>query len=114
MIIGVFVIPALLGQTATFVKQLPALMQGAESQLRQVQQRFPFLPPLDQGLYSLLGTLGGALLGAANALVGSVAHLVGATIFVSLTTVYLLVDGPRIREYLLSLLPPAIVSGLAR
>jgi predicted PurR-regulated permease PerM len=104
-IFGVFVIPALLGQTATFVKQLPHLSQGTESQLQQVEQRFPSLPPLAQELRSMLGALGSALLGAASALVGSAANLVGATIFVSLITVYLLVDGLHIREYVLSLLP---------
>ena len=104
-IIGVFIIPALLSQTAMFVKQLPALAQEAESQLQQVQQRIPFLPPLDQSLHSSLNALGAALVGAASALVGSAANLVVSTIFVLLITVYLLVDGLHIREYLLSLLP---------
>lgn len=105
VLIGVFIIPTLLSQTTTFAKQLPALAQGAECQLQQVQQQFPSLPPLDQAVHSLLGALADTLLGAVRAFVGSAAQLVIATILVSLITVYLLVDGLHIREYLLSLLP---------
>ena len=57
VILGVFVIPALIGQTATFVKQLPALAQGAESQLQQVQQRVPSLPLLLAGAAAVLVAL---------------------------------------------------------
>jgi predicted PurR-regulated permease PerM len=85
--------------------QYEILLLGA---LHDLQERFPFLPPLDAQLTARLRDLSsefGALVSQvfllARFALGVFSGLL-SVVFVLLITLYLLVDGARIREYMLS------------
>ncbi len=113
IVFGVAVIPPILDEIERVAREAPAYADALQGFLRQLRESYPFLPPLDEHLTDQLRGLGSQLsLLASQAL--SVTRLLirvfaGALngIMVLLLTLYLVVDGVRIREYLLSFLEPA-------
>ncbi len=110
---GVLVVPPVLDEINDVILHAPEYGDWASQWLADLQQRFPSLPPLDQQLAAQVRGLGsqiGAL--AAQALVVarfalSVFSTVASSFLLLLITLYLIVDGPRIREYFLSFLDPS-------
>lgn len=108
VVLGVAVIPPVVDQADQLVRDAPRYSDLALGQLRRVQEQFPFLPPIDEqlavqvrGLGSQLGALGSQALVVARFAVGIFSGLLN-TLLVLLLTLYLVVDGGRIREYFLS------------
>ncbi len=109
----VLVVPPLVQQTAELVRDAPQYGARIQQTLLDLRKRFPFLPPLDQQLAQQVTGLGeqiGAVLTQAFVVLefalGVFSGLVSA-VLVLLITLYLIVDGARIREYFLSFVAPA-------
>lgn len=108
----VAVIPPVVDQVAEVVDNLPVYSQRVTDGLRDLRQRFPFLPPLDEQVVAQARALGGqlgALASQALVVARFAANVFGAllsTFLLLLITLYLIVDGPRIREYFISFLAP--------
>ncbi len=112
VLFGVLVVPPVLEEINQALVQAPGYGERATQWLVELQERFPFLPRLDQQLVEQVRGLGsqvGAL--ASQALVVarfalSIFTGILSTFVLLLITLYLIVDGPRIREYFLSFAAP--------
>src|SRR5690348_844604 len=106
------IIPPVIDQILGIVANAPAYEQALVNSLRDIQRTFPFLPPLDQKIGELVSNLGNQLDNIASQalrLVGLAASVFGGILNIFLTlliTFYFVVDGTRIRDYLLSFLTP--------
>jgi predicted PurR-regulated permease PerM len=98
-------LPALLKNTEQFIAQAPSLARELQQHLQGLLQRFPFLSTAGQELAAELRNLAGALAAASINMIGFASSAVLSAFLTLLMTFYLLADGTRIREYLLSFLP---------
>jgi predicted PurR-regulated permease PerM len=112
VLFGVAVIPPVIREIQDVVHDAPAYGERLVGFLHDLRDQYPFLPPLDEQLIAQLRGLGSQI-GAIAAQALSVARLalsffsgVLTAILVLLITLYLVVDGQRVREYLLSFLQP--------
>jgi len=106
------VVPPLVEQVGELLGDWPRYNALALEVLHDLQRRFPFLPPLDtqlaqqlQSLGSQLGAIASQVLVVAQFALNVFSGVVSA-VLVLLITLYLIVDGPRIREYPLSFFAP--------
>ncbi len=106
------IVPPTIRELEELVADAPRLAAWAVDSLSGLQTALPFLPPLDQQLVgqfpSLIGQVGALsvqALAVARIAVGFLGGLLDA-FFVLLVTLYLVVDGERVRDYLLRFLPP--------
>ena len=110
---GLVVIPPILRELDEAIHSAPGYGDLLTERLRELQGQFPFLPPLDEQLAAQLRGLGsqiGAMASQALAVARFALRLFGgllSAVLVLLITLYLIVDGVRIREYFLSFLAPA-------
>jgi predicted PurR-regulated permease PerM len=111
--LGVAVIPPVLRETDRVIAEAPHYGEVATEMLRNLRLQFPFLPPLDEhllqwvrGLGSQIGTLMSQALVVARFALGFFSGVL-SSILVLLITLYLIVDGMRIREYFLGFLDPS-------
>lgn len=90
----------------------PEYPDQVTQRLAELRRQFLFLPPVDQQVGSPLTDLGGQLGGAAGQVLPAVTGLLGTAAgllslgMVVLFTTHFVVDGARMREYLLSFVPP--------
>jgi predicted PurR-regulated permease PerM len=110
VLFGIVVIPPVIDEIERVVYEAPTYGERLLQFLRDVRGQYPFLPPLDEQLLAQLRGLSGQIsaiasqaLSVARIAIGVFSGLLNA-ILVLLLTLYLVVDGPRIREYLLSFL----------
>jgi predicted PurR-regulated permease PerM len=113
VLFGVVVIPPVINEIERVVYEAPTYGERLLQFLRDVRADYPFLPPLDEQLLAQLRGLSGQIsaiasqaLSVARIAIGVFSGVLNA-ILVLLLTLYLVVDGARIREYLLSFLDPA-------
>jgi predicted PurR-regulated permease PerM len=113
IVLGVAVIPPIVRETEEFVRGAPTYGDLVTERLRDLRREFPFLPPLDEqlteqirGLGSQIGAIASQALVVGRFALGIFSGLL-SVLLVLLITLYLIVDGARIREYLLSFLAPA-------
>lgn len=106
------VVPLLARETENFIANAPTYGERATAQLRSLQAQFPFLPPLDTQVQQQISNLGSQIgvITSQAVVVGRVALNIFSgvlnTILVLLLTLYLVVDGPHIRDYFLSFARP--------
>ncbi|HEV8190195.1 MAG TPA: AI-2E family transporter, partial [Ktedonobacterales bacterium] len=107
------IVPPVVQQAEGFVTNAPALANDLSGRLQQLQQQFPFLPPLDQqfqqqlqGLGDQIGAIAAQALTVARFVVGVFSGFLTA-ILTLLITFYLVTDGLRIREYFVGFVRPA-------
>ena len=111
-LLGLAVVPPVVEQGQLLMAEAPHYPDRAVELLRDLRERFPFLPPLDEQLGEQIRQLGGqvgALLGQALGvarLVLSVFSGLLSAVLILLLTLYLVIDGPRIEAYFLSFFPP--------
>lgn len=113
VVLFAIVVPPLLGQIEDLVAHAPTYGDQLVDLLQDLQTRFPFLPPLDTQITAQLRQLGsqiGAIASQALVLARFAIGIFGGLLTVTvvlLMTLYLIVDGERIRNYFLSFLPAA-------
>ncbi len=111
IVLGVAVVPSLLDQVEEIVLAAPTYADRFMDWLHGLRETYAFLPPLDEQLLAQLRGLTGQLgaIAAQALIVGRVAldflNGVLSIGIVLLITLYLIVDGPRVRNYLLSFVP---------
>jgi predicted PurR-regulated permease PerM len=112
VLFGVAVIPPIVNEIERVVYEAPVYGDRLIRFLRDLRAENPFLPALDEqlinqlrGLSSQIGAIASQALSVARVALGIFSGLLNA-VLVLLLTLYLVVDGPRIREYLLSFLDP--------
>ena len=109
--LGFLLVPPVVIQVQSLVIQAPSFGAQFVRSLNDLQRQFPFLPPLGPALQNQVKQLGnqaGAIFAQALNLVGVALGVFGGLLTVLLTlliTFYLVVDGERVRAYLLSFLP---------
>lgn len=109
--LGFLLVPPVLGEVQSLITQAPSFGARFVHSLDDLQKQFPFLPPLGPTLQSQLQQLGnsaGAIFVQALNIIGVALGVFGGLLTAILTllvTFYLVVDGQRIRDYLLSFLP---------
>ncbi|HEX6797034.1 MAG TPA: AI-2E family transporter [Ktedonobacterales bacterium] len=109
--LGFLLVPPVVAEVQSLVRQAPDFGARFVRSLDALQQQFPFLPPLGPALASQLQQLGnsaGAIFVQALNIIGVALGVFGGLLTAILTllvTFYLVVDGQRIRDYLLSFLP---------
>ena len=109
--LGFLIVPPVVAEVQSLVKQAPDFGARFVRSLDALQKQFPFLPPLGPALASQLQQLGnsaGAIFVQALNIIGVALGVFGGLLTAILTllvTFYLVVDGQRIRDYLLSFLP---------
>lgn len=109
--LGFLLVPPVASQVQSLVRQAPDFGARFVKSLDDLQRQFPFLPPLGPALQSQVKQLGnqaGAIFAQALNLVGVALGVFGGLLTLLLTlliTFYLIVDGERVRAYLLSFLP---------
>ena len=109
--LGVLLVPPVVSQVQSLVVQAPNFGAQFVRSLDDLQRQFPFLPPLGPALQSQVQQLGnqaGAIFAQALNLIGVALGVFGGLLTLLLTlliTFYLVVDGERVRAYLLSFLP---------
>lgn len=108
--LGFALIPPVVHEIEEAIRSAPELGDRSAEALRSLQIEFPFLPPLDEQVIGFTRTLG-AQIGILASQVLVVARFalgffsgVLSALLVLLLTLYLIVDGHRIREYALSFL----------
>ena len=113
VLFGIVVIPPVIDEIERVAYEAPTYGERLMQFLRDLRVQYPFLPALDEqllaqlrGLGSQIGAIASQALSVARIAIGVFSGLLNA-ILVLLLTLYLVVDGPRIREYLLSFLDPA-------
>lgn len=112
VVLALLIIPPVIDQIQGIVTNAPAYERALLNSLHVIQRTFPFLPPLDQKISELVSNLGNQLdtiASQALRLFGLAASVFGGILNVFLTlliTFYFVVDGIRIRDYLLSFLTP--------
>ncbi|MFI5275039.1 MAG: AI-2E family transporter, partial [Ktedonobacterales bacterium] len=108
---GFLLVPPVALEVQSLVTQAPTFGAHFVQSLDDLQKQFTFLPPLGPALQQQVQQLGnqaGTILAQALNLVGVALGVFGGLFTLILTmliTFYLVVDGARIREYLLSFLP---------
>jgi predicted PurR-regulated permease PerM len=122
-LLGFAVVPPVVDQTEAFIAEAPTFEDRGVEALKELQARFPFLPPLDQQLAAQVRQLGGQLgalvgqaFGVARVVLGVFSGLLTAVVIL-LLTLYLVIDGQRIQTYFLSFFPSerhARVGGVMR
>ncbi|HLZ21524.1 MAG TPA: AI-2E family transporter [Ktedonobacterales bacterium] len=109
--LGFLLVPPVVGEVQSLVAQAPHFGARFVQSLNDLQRQFPFLPPLGPALQNQVKQLGnqaGAIFAQALNLIGVALGVFGGLLTVLLTmliTFYLVVDGERVRAYLLSFLP---------
>ena len=109
--LGFLLVPPVVDEVRSLIRQAPGFGERFVRSLDDLQRQFPFLPPLGPALQSQLQQLGnsaGAIFVQALSIVGVALGVFGGLLTAILTllvTFYLVVDGQRIRDYLLSFLP---------
>lgn len=113
VVLGALGVPPIVQGLQQAASRAPEYPDQVTQRLAELRRQFPFLPPLDQQLGGPLTDLGGQLGGAAGqalpavgSLLGTAAGLLSLGLIVLFTT-HFVMDGARMREYLLSFLPPA-------
>ncbi|HET7769670.1 MAG TPA: AI-2E family transporter [Chloroflexota bacterium] len=104
-------LPPTIAEAEALLRRAPAVGDGMVAGARALQERFPLLPPIEtqfaglaQALGSQLGAFAAQALGVARVALGVVDGLLSLLVLL-LVTLYLVVDGDRVREYLLSFWP---------
>lgn len=109
--LGFLLVPPVVIQVQSLVIQAPTFGAQFVRSLNDLQRQFTFLPPLGPALQDQVKQLGnqaGAIFAQALNLIGVALGVFGGLLTVLLTlliTFYLVVDGERVRAYLLSFLP---------
>ena len=109
---GALVVPPVVDQTQDVIRSIPRYEQQMFVTIRDLQERFPFLSPLDQQLATGMQGFGGQfgmVLGQATQVLSVAASIGGGVltaVLVLLIAFYFLIDGDHILGYLLSFLPP--------
>ncbi len=109
--LGFLLVPPVVDEVRSLIRQAPGFGERFVRSQDDLQRQFPFLPPLGPALQSQLQQLGnsaGAIFVQALSIVGVALGVFGGLLTAILTllvTFYLVVDGQRIRDYLLSFLP---------
>ena len=109
--LGFLLVPPVVDEVRSLIRQAPGFGERFVRSLDDLQRQFPFLPPLGPALQSQLQQLGnsaGAIFVQALSIIGVALGVFGGLLTAILTllvTFYLVVDGQRIRDYLLSFLP---------
>jgi predicted PurR-regulated permease PerM len=113
VVFGVVIIPPIYHEIELAIVNAPTYGDQISDRLREMQAQFPLLPPLDEqllqqlrGLGSQVGQLASQALVVARFALGVFSGVLN-TILVLLITLYLVVDGHRVREYFLSYFPPS-------
>ncbi|MFP5504332.1 MAG: AI-2E family transporter, partial [Candidatus Sericytochromatia bacterium] len=108
LLIGLIVVPTLIDQVQTLIKNLPeytAKVRQTYTWVLELEQRFPWLPAPGDVAAQVSAFAAGWLsssLGWAGRILGGI-----MTVFVVLiTTFFILLDGPDLKRGLLSLIPP--------
>jgi predicted PurR-regulated permease PerM len=118
--LGFLLVPPVIAEVQSLISQAPDFGARFVRSLQDLQQQFPFLPPLGPALQNQLQQVGnsaGAIFVQALNIVGVALGVFGGLLTAILTlliTFYLVVDGKRIRNYLLSFLPKSQVPRFAR
>jgi predicted PurR-regulated permease PerM len=110
------IVPPVVQQAESLVVEVPRFDDRALELLAGLQERFPFLPPLDAELAAQIRSLGGQIgavmsqllsqaVNVARVVLNVFSGLVTA-VLILLLTLYLVIDGPRIQAYVLSFSPP--------
>src|SRR5262245_53383058 len=118
--LGFLLVPPVVAEVQALIAQAPDFGARFVHSLESLQHQFPFLPPLGPALQDQVKHLGdqaGTIFAQALNLVGVALGVFGGlftTLLTLLITFYLVVDGMRIREYLLSFLPAGRVAQARR
>ena len=108
---GALVVPPVIDQTQDIIRSIPHYEKQGFATLRDLQERFPFLSPLDQQITTWTQGFGGQfgmVLGQATQVLSVAASIGGGVltaVLILLIAFYFLVDGDNIIRYLLSFLP---------
>ncbi len=112
VLFGVAIVPPIVAAISDVVINANAYGEVAIQTLHDLQARFPFLPALDEqiieqvrGLGGQIGALAGQALVVAQFALSIFSGLL-STVLVLLITLYLIVDGKRVRDYFLSFFAP--------
>jgi predicted PurR-regulated permease PerM len=113
LVLSVLAVPPVVQGIQQAAANAPQYPDQLAQRLGDLRRQFPFLPPLDQQAGGPLKDLGGQLGGTAGqalpavgGVLGTAAGLLSAGLVLLFTT-HFVVDGARMRDYLLSFLPPA-------
>ncbi len=108
VLFGALVIPPVVDQLNELVAHAPVYADRLTQWLAQLREQFPFLPPIDQQFVEELRAFGGQLgavasqaLVVARFALGIASGLLSSFLLL-LITLYLVVDGPHVRDYVLS------------
>ncbi|WIG59311.1 MAG: hypothetical protein OJF49_002058 [Ktedonobacterales bacterium] len=118
--LGFLLVPPVITEVQSLITQAPEFGAHFVASLDSLQKQFTFLPPLGPALQDQVKNLGnqaGAILAQALNLIGIALGVFGGlltTILTLLITFYLVVDGNRIRDYLLSFLPASQIERARR
>lgn len=109
--LGIVVVPPIVQEIDEVLRNAPHYGDLATQFLQDLQAQFPFLPPLDEqileqvrGLGAQLGAIATQALAVARFALTLFSGLL-STLLVLLIALYLIVDGQRIRDYLISFVP---------
>jgi putative heme transporter len=113
LLIGALAVSPVIQGLQQAVKRAPEYPDQILQRLSELRRQFPFLPPVDQqaggplkDLGNQVGGVAGQALPAAGGVLGTAAGLLSLGLVLLFTT-HFVVDGGRMREYLVSFLPPA-------
>lgn len=118
--LGFLLVPPVITEVQSLITQAPEFGAHFVSSLDSLQKQFTFLPPLGPTLQDQVKNLGnqaGVIIAQALNLIGIALGVFGGlltTILTLLITFYLVVDGNRIRDYLLSFLPASQIERARR
>src|SRR5262249_22239796 len=113
--LGFLLVPPVVSEVQSLIAQAPDFGNRILHSLEKLQKQFPFLPPIAPTLQQQVQNLGnqiGAIAAQALTVLGFALGVFGGFLTVVLTlliTFYLIVDGQRIRSYLLGFLPASHV-----
>ena len=112
------IVPIGLSELDAFIRSIPSIADAAGKFLQGLVERIPSLRSLDAQTAELIRGLAGQIGALASQLVKVLEFVVNmlgslfSILFILLMTFYLLVDGARVRAYLLSFVAPAQRAGL--
>jgi putative heme transporter len=118
--LGFLLVPPVVGQVQSLIAQAPDFGNRILASLENLQKQLPFLPPIGPTLQQQVQNLGnqiGAIGAQALTVLGFALGVFGGLLTAVLTlliTFYLIVDGPRIRSYLLGFLPASHIDRARR
>jgi putative heme transporter len=118
--LGFLLVPPVVGQVQALIAQAPDFGNRILASLENLQKQLPFLPPIGPTLQQQVQNLGnqiGAIGAQALTVLGFALGVFGGLLTAVLTlliTFYLIVDGPRIRSYLLGFLPASHIDRARR